>query len=117
MLNAVQPGSYIRPHRHSNPPKSESIVVLQGRITLVIFSDDGSVDRYFDLQAGTHRFGADLEPDVFHTFFATAADTVLYEAKTGPYEPGSDKDFASWAPEEFSKESRVYLENLTKQTT
>ena len=91
--------------------------MLQGRITLVIFSDDGSVDRYFDLQAGTHRFGADLEPDVFHTFFATAADTVLYEAKTGPYEPGSDKDFASWAPEEFSKESRVYLENLTKQTT
>ena len=28
MLNAVQPESYVRPHRHLDPPKAEAWVVL-----------------------------------------------------------------------------------------
>jgi len=31
---------------------------------------------------------------------ALAPDTVILEIKKGPYSAMSDKDFASWAPEE-----------------
>ena len=37
MLNAIQPGSYIRPHRHLDPPKSESLILLQGMLGYVSF--------------------------------------------------------------------------------
>src|SRR6266511_2048864 len=30
MLNAIQPSSYIRPHRHIIPPKAECLLLLQG---------------------------------------------------------------------------------------
>ena len=112
MLNAMQPGSYVQPHRHSNPPKSESIIVLQGSIHFVIFDINGNVERDFALSAGTAQFGIDLEPDMYHTFFATTADTVLFEVKPGPYEPASDKDFAPWAPAEGSDDAASYLESL-----
>lgn len=44
MLNALQPGSYIRPHRHLDPPKSESLVLLQGMLAYVSFATDGTPD-------------------------------------------------------------------------
>ena len=112
MLNAIQPGSYVQPHRHSNPPKAESIVVLQGGIHFIIFDDRGKIVRNFALAAGSARFGVDLDSDIYHTFFATSADTVLFEVKPGPYLPASDKDFAAWAPEENSDSASSYLENL-----
>lgn len=34
MLNSIQPGSYIRPHRHLDPPKDEAFVLLKGRLGL-----------------------------------------------------------------------------------
>ena len=38
MLNAVEPGSYVRPHRHVNPVKPEAFVVLRGSVLVVRFA-------------------------------------------------------------------------------
>ncbi len=114
MLNALQPGSYVRPHRHLNPPKAESTVVLRGRIGFVTFLDDGRVDRNMVLAAGSAAFGVDCHPGPFHTLFALEPDTVVFEVKPGPYDPASDKDFAPWAPEEGSPEAAAYLERLVR---
>jgi hypothetical protein len=43
MLNAIQPGSYVRPHRHLDPPKAEAWIVLRGAVLFVTFLDDGTV--------------------------------------------------------------------------
>lgn len=114
MLNALQPGSYVRPHRHLSPPKAESIVLLRGKLGFVTFLDDGSVDRRLVLAAGSASFGVDCHPGLFHTIFALEPDTVVFEVKPGPYDPASDKDFAPWAPEEGSPESAAYLERLVR---
>src|SRR5438128_465116 len=42
MLNAVEPGSYVRPHRHVSSVKPEAFVVLRGSVLVVRFSDDGA---------------------------------------------------------------------------
>ena len=34
LFNAVEPGSYVRPHRHSDPHKPECIMVVRGRMAL-----------------------------------------------------------------------------------
>ncbi|MGB3212169.1 MAG: WbuC family cupin fold metalloprotein [Desulforhopalus sp.] len=112
MLNAMQPYSYIQPHRHLHPPKAESILVLQGAILSFLFSPAGEVNEVHTLAAGADFFGVDSEPGVFHTFLALTADTVLFEVKPGPYKESSDKDFASWAPAEGAAETKEYMEYL-----
>lgn len=112
MLNALQPYSYIQPHRHLHPPKAESVIVLQGAILCLLFSPTGQVEEIHTLAAGSANFGVDSEPGVFHTFLALAEDTVLFEAKPGPYEQSSDKDFAPWAPAEGTPETQAYMDYL-----
>lgn len=112
MLNVVQPGTYVQPHRHLLPPKAEAIVVLQGAVGFVAFSDAGAVEEALVLRAASEKIGVDLEPGVYHTFVALEPDTVLFEVKPGPYEEASDKDFAPWAPPEGSEEARAYLARL-----
>ncbi len=116
MLNALQPMSYIRPHRHIDPPKAESIIVLKGAIRCVIFDNLGNITEHYNLAAASFNIGIDTEPGIYHTFFATVPDTVLFEVKPGPYEKSSDKDFASWAPTEHSEGVESYLKALYEQS-
>lgn len=111
MLNAVQPGTYIRPHRHA-ADRAESIMVLQGAIRFFIFNENGEVFQALEIRAGSSTFGIDLEGGVWHSFQALEPDTVLFEVKPGPYDHETDKEFALWAPEEFTEEAEAYLQNL-----
>ena len=112
MLNAIQPSSYIRPHRHLHPPKPETLLVLQGSILCLVFDLHGNVQESIILTAGSSEFGFDCEPGVYHTFVALCPDTVVFEAKPGPYEPATDKDFAPWAPAEDNDVAQNYLASL-----
>jgi cupin fold WbuC family metalloprotein len=114
MLNAVQPGSYVRPHRHLNPPKSESIILLHGMLGYVSFSEDGLSEEgglvLIDPSRGV--YGCDIRPGVWHTIFALAPDTVFFEVKPGPYDPAADKEFAPWSPQERSPKAAAFLAEL-----
>ncbi len=112
MFNAVQPGTYVRPHRHASTPRAEVFLVLRGEIDLVVFHDGGQVRFSRRLRAGSEGFGIDLAPGLFHTFLVRAWDTLLYEVKSGPYVEASAKDFAPWAPEEGSPDVERYLSEL-----
>jgi len=114
MLNALQPGSYVRPHRHLDPPKSESLILLQGLLGYTSFRDDGGPDEesFILLNPGRGVYGCDIRPGVWHTIFALAPDTVIFEVKPGPYSPANDKDFAPWAPPECSAEAAAYLAGI-----
>src|SRR5262245_7663109 len=105
MLNVVQPGSYVRPHRHLDPPKDEAFIVLRGALAFFTFEDDGRIRDAARLAPDGDAFGVDLGPGVFHSMVALSADTVIYEVKTGPYVRATDKDFAPWAPEEGQPEA------------
>ncbi|MDF7807554.1 WbuC family cupin fold metalloprotein [Pontiellaceae bacterium B12219] len=108
MLNAIQPGSYIRPHRHS-AERAESIVVLRGRLRYLTFSEEGAVFQSLELRPGE---GVDTEGGIWHSFQALEPDTVLFEVKPGPYLAENDKEFAAWAPEEFSPKVEEYMTSL-----
>ncbi len=112
MLNAGQPGTYIRPHWHRRPPKEEGLVVLQGAIGLFVFHDDGQVQQALRLTAGSSAFGVDVVAGVCHTFIVLAGDTVVYEVKPGPYVRATDKDFAAWAPAEGDPAVAGFLRDL-----
>ena len=115
MLNAVQPGSYIAPHRHLDPPKAESWIVVRGALAFFTFDDAGAIEQCLEVRAGGDVFGVDLEPGVYHTFYALEPDTVVFEVKNGPYSPDNDKAFPTWAPREGSPDAPAYLASLQRE--
>ena len=114
MINTIQPGSYIRPHRHIDPPKAESLVILRGAIAVVPFHNDGSIDEanIVVMRAGTDVLGVDMRAGLWHTLVALEPDSTVFEVKPGPYAVSSDKDFAPWAPPESTPEARSFLNHL-----
>ena len=44
-LNVMAKGTYVAPHRHLDPPKAESFLVLEGEVAFFIFDDAGQVVR------------------------------------------------------------------------
>ena len=114
MVNALQPGSYVRPHRHLSPAKSESFVLLAGSLGHVVFADDGSFTAedcvILDRERGV--LAIDVRPGLWHGIVALAPDTAVFEIKPGPYAPLDDKDFAPFAPAEGSPGATAYLAGL-----
>lgn len=112
MFNAVQPSSYVRPHRHLDPPKAEAWILLQGSAAFFTFEDDGRIREMVHLSRDGDAFGVDLMPGIYHTFAALEPDTVIYEVKDGPYVASNDKAFAPWSPAEGTPEAQRYLREL-----
>lgn len=112
LLNAIEPGSYIPPHRHLDPFKDETMVVLRGRIGLVLFDDTGRAIRALTLGAGGDALGADIPHGTWHSVLALEPDTVFFEAKAGPYRPHAPAELAPWAPAENSAAAAAYLAEL-----
>ena len=100
LLNAIEPDSYVTPHRHLDPAKDESIVCLRGRLGIVVFAPSGQVDRNILLAPGGDNVGVDIPHGVYHTVLALESGTVFFEAKAGPYVPLAGDEKASWAPVE-----------------
>lgn len=99
LLNAVEPGTYVRPHRHLNPDKEEVTLVLRGAVSCFVFDDRGEVLRRVDLNPENGRYGMEIAAGLWHSLVVTAPHTVLYEVKRGPYVPVSSVGFARWAPD------------------
>ena len=95
LCNALEPGTYIRPHRHPDEVW-ESFILLSGACAIVLFDTDGTVSKRVEL-SGSGTVIAEIPAGAWHAVVALAADTVVVEVKPGPYLPGT---FAAWAPAE-----------------
>lgn len=115
MLNTIEPESYCRPHKHSNPPKREVFIILKGKAVVIEFDDNGEVVDKIILKPETGEFGVEIPPHKWHTIISLESGTIVYECKDGPYVPLTDKDFATWAPKEGDTYTTEYNSNLLKQ--
>ena len=43
LFNAIEPTSYIRPHRHTVADKNELLIAVRGLMAFITFDDDGEV--------------------------------------------------------------------------
>jgi cupin fold WbuC family metalloprotein len=110
-LNAWLRGTYAAPHRHRDPPKPESFVMLRGELACFVFDDDGNVrERYVLGRNGL--LGVDLPPGVWHTLAPVTDVAVCFEVKPGPWDPATDKEFAPFAPREGEAGAAEYLARL-----
>lgn len=112
MLNAMEPDSYVRPHRHSAPHQEETFVVLKGAFGVMLFDEHGNISHTALLRAGGDLIGAHLPAGVFHSIVALEPASVFFEVKAGPYDPAAAKDWAPWAPDEGAEGAPAYLSEL-----
>lgn len=114
LLNAMEPASYIRPHRHLNPLKDETFMIVRGKLGILIFDDRGVVTEKVLLAAGGDNLGADIPAGVFHTAVSLEEGTIFFEAKAGPYAPLADNEKPDWAPED-GPAAVNYLDSLKNE--
>lgn len=112
LLVAIEPGSYVPPHRHLSSAKDETLLVLRGSLGVVFFDTQGIIERSVVLRAGGETLGVDVPHGVFHSVLALEPGTVIFEAKAGPYVPIAPEERAAWAPSEGDGEVASYLAML-----
>jgi cupin fold WbuC family metalloprotein len=116
LFNAIEPHSYIRPHRHATYPRDELLIAIRGSMALVTFDEQGKVISVLRFGADGKEegvaVGAEVPTDTWHTVIALEPGSVLLEVKAGPFDPNQPKDLAAWAPEEGGPGAKQYLEKL-----
>ncbi len=116
LFNAIEPGSYIRPHRHAADPRDELLIAVRGYMALVTFDEQGMVTG--GVRFGANRndeglaVGVEVHANTWHTVIALEPGCVLLEVKAGPFDPNQPKDLAPWSPDEGAPEALPYLNQL-----
>lgn len=96
LCNAMEPGSYVRPHRH-DADRFELFMALRGRFALILMDETGLVLERHLLGDGSVAM-VEVPGGIWHAVAALEPGSVFFEVKPGPYRVTSDKDFAGWAP-------------------
>ena len=112
LLNALEPGTYIPPHRHQDAEKDETMIVLKGRFGVLIFDEIGEVTEQFIMAESGNILGVTIPAGVFHSMVALDSGSVFFESKAGPYAALTEVEKASWAPSESDTASAAFLEKM-----
>ncbi len=109
LLIAIEPSSYIPPHRHLSADKEETILVLAGRIGILVFDERGIVTMRRIMAPVSGTVGVNIPVGTYHSLVALEPGSVFFESKAGPYEPLKPEEKASWAPGEDAYGASDYL--------
>ena len=110
LLNALEPWTYIRPHKHIT--KEESFVLLRGRVLAVVFNTDGTIRDHAVLSAASGILGVEFEENCYHMLTSLETGSAVYEIKEGPFVPHTEGSSAPWAPKEGSPEAKDFLKRV-----
>lgn len=112
-LNVLQPGTYVRPHRHRRTlgvNGFEFFLALQGELGILIMDESGQITHQERVRADGPTRGVELPEGMYHTLVTLAPDTIILELKEGPYNASTDKEFLEAFPSEGSPAARQQVE-------
>jgi cupin fold WbuC family metalloprotein len=95
---AMEPGTYVRPHRHMQPETWEILLILSGAVALLIFDDSGKVLGRTELVAGGETTAVEIPANTWHAVASLKTGTVVFEVKQGPYATITEANYAPWSP-------------------
>lgn len=111
-FNAMEPDTYVRPHRHMQEGRFEMFLCIRGKGAALTFDDRGKVINSVIISPDGDSIGIEIPPNAWHTILSLSPGTVFFELKEGPYAAIDDKDFAPWAPDPSDPGSGDYLRRL-----
>lgn len=96
---ATSRDTYIRPHRHSEKHQWEFFLLIEGRMDLLLFSDDGEIVERCRLSSEDTR-AVEIPVGQWHSYVCCQPGTFALEVKQGAYIPTAEENFAPWSPAE-----------------
>ena len=78
--------TYVKPHKHFN--KSETLHVIEGTATVIIFDNNGKIKQKFkigDYKSG-YPFLYKMEKNIYHSFIFHSKYFVFKETTKGPFD-------------------------------
>lgn len=104
MLICLGRGSYIQPHRHVD--KFESFHVVEGLLSVLLFTNDGEVSQVITLgdYASGYPFYYRLSSSLYHTVVIHSEYALFHEVTNGPFKP-NDTEYPTWAPSQDDSNS------------
>lgn len=106
---AMEPETYVRPHRHADPETWEVLVILRGSLALNTFDEKGRVLQHTVLTAGGSVSVLEFPRNTWHAPVSLESGTVVFEVKQGPYKQIEEKHLAAWSPGENEPGAAAYL--------
>ena len=103
LLIAAEPGTYVRPHQHSQ--QWEMLTVQRGQLDVLIFAANGIIRIRSKLDRTAPVI--QIPPAHWHTCVVREPGTLILEIKPGPFRAN---EFAAWAPDESDERAAGFLD-------
>ena len=116
LFNAMEPCTYVRPHRHARPNGWELMLWISGAFAVILFDESGLITERLVLDGRGSLIAVEIPSQIWHSVVSLESGTVMFEVKEGPYSPVEDKDFAPWGPFENTPEAALFLRWLASAT-
>lgn len=91
MLNALEPGTVMPIHRHRY--SSETCICVRGHFEEYFYDENGVLTDTIDMVSGGTILN--IEAGQWHSLRCLEPNTLLFEAKDGPWEPLGEEDILS----------------------
>lgn len=112
MLIASHRETYVAPHNH--PKKTESLLILEGLVDILLFDDDGRPKERFSMGRANSGlpFMYRMPAGRFHSLIINTEVLLFMESTKGPFDV-TQTTYADWAPAPDQIEAgRKYLAGL-----
>lgn len=109
LFNAMEPCTYVRPHRHARSNGWELMLRISGAFAVILFNESGTIMEKQIMDDHGGPIALEIPAQTWHSVIALETGTVMFEVKEGPYSPVEDKDFAAWGPAENTPEAGLFL--------
>lgn len=106
------PDSYVRPHKHTQMEKWEFFLMVSGKVSFLLFNDDGVCTERHELSATGNIKGLEIPANCWHCVVPSDEEATFFEVKQGPYIQVDDKGFAQWSPCEGDAGAANFLSRL-----
>ena len=91
ILNALEPGTILPIHRHTE--SSETVVMLRGKGRWNYYDNNGKLTETFLLSADGDLRGLSVPKRQWHNAESLESGTVILECKDGKYDPKGTEEF------------------------
>ncbi|RJQ26304.1 cupin fold metalloprotein, WbuC family [Candidatus Parcubacteria bacterium] len=112
LVMAMEPDSYVQPHRHLGDNRQESYIALRGKFIIILFDNLGYIKEYGLIGPKEENLMFEVPSSAWHVIWSLEKGSLVAEIIKGPYVEKTFKEFAVWAPSEEDPSKIEYKKRI-----